>query len=386
MHKVKKNNIDNLIIKFLEDNLNDREIKLLKEFLREEENRIYFEKYVELNYFVNAQNKFDYHKALSKFEEVTINKPIFKLPNYFKYAAAIILLITTGYFLTKNQFTTEPAIVEINNDIPIGTDKATLTLDDGTNVPLEKGKGYENEEVTSDGEKIIYQSNSNQPNKTEEEIAYNYLTIPRGGEFYIELEDGTKVWLNAHTKLKYPVKFIDGQPREVEVLYGEAYFAVSPSGNHNGDTFKVKKDNQFIEVLGTEFNIKAYNDDTTIETTLVEGKIVLNIDDRKEELVPDQQLVYDKKDKEINIKKVDVKYITSWRNDIFMFDDMTFFEVSKILSRWYDVHFHFENENLKNLKIDGVLGKHKNIEKFLITLKNTNNINYNISENTIYIE
>ena len=69
-----------------------------------------------------------------------------------------------------------------------------------------------------------------------------------------------------------------------------------------------------------------------------------------------------------------------------MFDDMTFFEVSKILSRWYDVHFHFENENLKNLKIDGVLGKHKNIEKFLITLKNTNNINYNISENTIYIE
>ena len=105
--------------------------------------------------------------------------------------------------MTQDQFSSKPAVVEIKNNIPIGTDKATLTLEDGSNIAFEKGKSYKTQNILSDGEKIIYSEDADQSAK--EELAYNILTIPRGGEFYLELSDNTKVWLNADSKLKYPV-------------------------------------------------------------------------------------------------------------------------------------------------------------------------------------
>jgi len=302
--------------------------------------------------------------------------------NVFKYAAAIILLVTTGYFLTKNQFVSKQEIVEINNVIPVGTDKATLTLEDGSSIALEKGKEFKTDDVNSNGEQIIYQSKIN---KSVKKLAYNFLTIPRGGEFYIVLEDGTKVWLNAETQLKYPVEFLDGQSRDVELLYGEAYFEVSPSSNHNGDKFRVKKDDQYIEVLGTEFNVKSYKEDQNIETILAEGKIALNVENQRVELIPNQQVIFNKEDKSIEVNKVDAAYLTAWKNGLFKFNDKSFEEVSKVLSRWYEVDFHFNSSELANTKVKGSLSKYQNIEYIIIALKNINDFDYKIEGDQIYI-
>lgn len=375
------------IVKYLTNELSSEEREKLKDWLQKSKNKKQFDNIAKDNFDLNmVYSRVNSEKSFNKInQEISRKGRVIKLRNFTKYAAAIILLVTTGYFLTKNQFTTKPAIVEFNNDIQVGTDKATLTLEDGTNVALEKGKIYENEKVNSDGEKIVYQSNNNQPAKAEEKIAYNFLTIPRGGEFFIELEDGTKVWLNADTKLKYPVKFRDGEPREVELVYGEAYFDVSPSTNHNGDVFMVKKDDYYVEVLGTEFNLKAYLNETTIETTLVEGLVEVEVNNLIERLTPEQKLSYNIENNSSIIENVNIESIISWKEGFFFFDNVELKEVCKVISRWYNVDVGIVNENIENIKIKGTISKYQNIENILKSFKNLKNISYEITENKIYL-
>src|SRR5690606_40703343 len=123
---------------------------------------------------------------------------------------------------------------------------------------LEKGDSIQTHNAISNGEEIIYNNN------TSRQLVYNYLTIPRGGQFQLTLSDGTRVWLNSETQIKYPVSFTDGESRQVELVYGEAYFEVSHSTEHKGSDFIVYNQNQEVQVLGTEFNIKAYKDDSNI--------------------------------------------------------------------------------------------------------------------------
>ncbi|HEX9826742.1 MAG TPA: FecR family protein, partial [Flavobacteriaceae bacterium] len=204
--------------------------------------------------------------------------PIKKKPQFWRYAAAAILIIALAstYFLRDTIFNNQIQIenttpIIVNNQIAPGIDKATLTLEDGTEMVLVKGASVQTKNATSNGEEIIYQqtTGNRQP-------ATNTLTIPRGGQFFITLADGTKVWLNSETQIKYPVSFVKGQSRQVELVYGEAYFDVSPSTAHGGSNFKVFNNNQEVEVLGTEFNIKAYKDEINIFTTLVEGKVAVS--------------------------------------------------------------------------------------------------------------
>ncbi len=381
--------IHNLIIKYLNDELNDSERETLVNWLNNSENKAVFKKYIVLNRSLNYKyQKFNYKDPLnSALEEITKKnakapKKIIKLRSLFKYAAIFIVVIGTGFYFFKNNFnkSNTPKIV---NEIKTGTDKATLTLENGTNIALEKGKVFNSGTVNSDGEKIIYNSNST---TTTEEITYNYLTIPRGGEFYIVLEDNTKVWLNSESQLKYPVAFVKGKTREVELLYGEAYFEVSPSTNHNGDKFKVHTQQQTIEVLGTQFNVKAYKENKEIYTTLAEGKVKVEIDGITKMLKPSEQTTYNKTTKSINVTTVDVSYETAWRTGYFNFTNKAFVEVAEVLARWYNIEFHFENKTLEQFKINGVISKDQNVEYFLFTLKNIENINYKIKDNHIYIK
>lgn len=308
-----------------------------------------------------------------------------KLKLVWKYAAAasIAVLLATSLLLNfKNEISNkQPVLVE--SDIKIGTDKATLTLEDGSTVALENGKEYKNEKVSSDGEKIVYQSEIDKP---AEKLAYNYLTIPRGGEFFIQLEDNTKVWLNAESKIKYPVAFLEGETREVELLYGEAYFEVSPSSMHNGAKFKVLTQGQEVVVLGTEFNIKAYKDENAIYTTLVEGKVAIDVNDRIEQLKPNEQSIFNKDNKDIVIYAVDVYSEISWKEGLFSFKDKSLKDIMKTLSRWYDVDVVFEDKALEEVRFKGVLNKNQNIEEILILIKNTNFIHaYDIKDNTILL-
>jgi len=213
------------------------------------------------------------------------------------------------------------------------------------------------------------------------------LTVPRGGQYVVELSDGTKVWLNSESQLKYPVSFIEGQSREVELAYGEAYFDVSPSSKHKGAKFKVFNQFQEIDVLGTEFNIKAYKGESNVYTTLLEGKISVSIDNKNLGLKPNQQLDLDINNNTSTIKTVDVYNEVSWKDGVFSFESKTLEEVMKVFSRWYDIEIVFKNNSIKNEEFVGILRKNKNLETILKSFKNYDVIkNFEIEDKKVVLE
>lgn len=295
----------------------------------------------------------------------------------WRYAAAatIIGLLTVGYYLSDYEIgydkDTEPIILDAMST-KAGSNKATLLLGDGSVVTLEKGKTYKNSDIISNGEELISKSSK----KTKNKLVYNYITVPRGGQFSVKLSDGTQVWLNSDSQLKFPVAFSDGDTRVVELIYGEAYFDVSPSVNHNGSKFKVKNQNQEIEVLGTEFNLRAFKDEKYVFTTLVEGEIVVDNSVLKQKLSPNDQSTLDKESNNMNISKVDVSYEVSWKYGVFSFKDKPLTEIVKIISRWYDIDIVILNKEIENKTFRGVLRKDQNLEALLTIIKNLSVINY----------
>lgn len=377
--------IDNLIVKHFENSITAEESSLLEDWLKDSNNKIYFNEFVEINYLINSKNQFNYTSFLEKFKVITESNSQIKFRKYLKYASAVLIFISAGYFMTKHiAWLNENVAAE--TQIKIGTNKATLTLEDGSEVVLEKGNIYFSKTANSDGEKIIYNNAQNNSKETKSNIAYNYLTIPRGGEFYVQLSDSTKVWLNSETKIKFPVKFASGKIRKVELIYGEAYFDISSSTKHNGASFKVITQAQEVEVLGTEFNIKAYKNENEIATTLVEGKLAVGINNKMEILNPTQQLNYNISDKTIKILTINTDLETSWRKGYFSFNGKPLKEIMNVISRWYDIDIEFENKLNENKKFNGSLSRNQNIENILLTIKNTNNITYKIKSDKIIIK
>ncbi|WP_169514434.1 FecR family protein [Gelidibacter mesophilus] len=312
--------------------------------------------------------------------------PTKKKSQFWKYTAVavVVIALASGYFLKINTVKrpSEAAPIIVKNKIQIGTDKAILTLENGEEISLEKETNVVVNHATSSGEKLVYDTKTN----TTSEIAFNYLTIPRGGQFQLELADGTKVWLNSETKLKYPVAFVDGALRQVELMYGEAYFEVSPSSKHHGSKFNVKSQVQNIEVLGTEFNIKAYKNSSNIYTTLVEGKVALNSKNSRQNLIPSQQAILNIDREKLTVKTVDVYDEISWKNGLFSFKGKPLKEIMVVLSRWYDIEFEFRDHHMENIKFNGVLLKRQSIEDILNIIKETKFINaYEINDKKIII-
>ncbi|MFH4964786.1 FecR domain-containing protein [Gaetbulibacter sp. M235] len=369
-----------IIIKKLNNTLSKEEEVLFNDWYNESaDHRLYFEN-VKENY-KNDVELINIEKAWNSIHKKIAVQP--KKTKYLKYAAAAVLLLSIS-FLIKNRNTepNEDPVIVINDIIKPGTDKATLILEDGTQIALEKGKEYQTKNSVSNGEEITYSSNTAKSNK----IAYNYLTVPRGGEFIVKLADGTKVWLNSESQLKYPTTFIEGQERLVELVYGEAYFEVSPSTEHKGAKFKVINNSQDIEVLGTKFNVKAYKDESQIYTTLAEGKVAVNTKTSNAVLVPGQQSVLNSDDSNFEINTVDVNTELAWIHGDFVFHKKSFKEIIKVLSRWYDVDFEFLNDNVANQRFNGQLSKNQNLETILLLIKNTNKIeSYEIKDKTIFL-
>lgn len=306
--------------------------------------------------------------------------------SYWKYTAAAVfigLLFMAGLLKNNIFFSDKPALVNIaQNTIQVGTNKAILTLEDGSNVYLEKGKKIQNKSVHSNGEELVYNSS-----KTNKILKYNYLTIPKGGEFSIKLSDGTQVWLNSDSQLKFPVSFKEGSSRIVELVYGEAYFKVSPSKKHKGVKFKVLNKKQEVEVIGTEFNIKAYPDDFDTYTTLVEGKIALSCNGKKQNLIPNQQSHLNFKTNLLSLKTVNVYNEIAWREGVFSFEGKSLKEIMKVLARWYDIKVHFKDAKTETIEFNGILDKNQRIEEILEIIKNFKVINnYKIVNKTIIIE
>lgn len=323
---------------------------------------------------------------------------------FFWYAAAAlaVILLTVSIVIFRNN---KPAneinkVVEIakatikqkplyKNDVKPGGNKAILTLADGTKIVLDDAsKGA----LTSQGNTTIIKLDDGRLTYNSQEVSkippkaliYNTLSTPRGGQYCVTLPDGTIVWLNASTSLKFPVAFI-GNERRVEVK-GEAYFEVAKNA---AMPFFVRAGNQEIKVLGTHFNVTAYADDKVIKTTLLEGSVevsipaLANTESGIITLQPGQQAQLDKEDA-LKVVEANPKEAIAWKNGFFMFKNENIESIMLKISRWYDVEIKYEtNTELK--EFTGTIARTNNVSDVLAMLELTQIIHFKIEGKTITV-
>ena len=381
--------IQNIIVKYFNNEANFDELESLESWLKDKSNVPLFNTYAKTDYVTNLiMSEYDLENAKN---EISIKIKKLKRKRSFDRlkkiaaAASISILIGLSIFL---QFYNNSKNVNNSNIIEIGSNKAILTLENGDEVILEKGKKYETKAIISNGERIVYTPRTKYKN-TIEKVESNILTVPRGGQFFIELSDGTKVWLNSDSKLKYPVKFFPENKRNVELVYGEAYFEVSPNKNDARSSFNVETKSQKINVLGTKFNIKAYKEDKFITTTLVEGSVKIKNGNIDKVLKPNQQSKINFESNEIEISTIDVSHEISWVSGLFSFNEASLENIMESLSRWYDVKVVFESGYQKRFLFTGILERSKSIEEIFSYIEKTSDedeLKFEIIDKTIFIK
>lgn len=381
---------ETLIAKYFDNRLDKSEAELLNRWLESPDNQKIFKEYAALHFSLEKIKGIDFEDKKALWKEIEKRAtPIPSRKLYWRYAAAasvLVMISLSVIFFNKNDgkaFIEDSGTVDIDlTNVEIGTDKATLTLEDGSQVILDSENDYETDNMKSNGKEIIY----NAMVASKKEVAYNYLTIPRGGQFYVQLSDGTKVWLNSESKIKYPKTFVEGEDRLVELVYGEAFFDVSPSTEHGGSKFKVVSPRQNIEVLGTQFNVKAYQNEDSTYTTLLEGKVAVANGFKSSELSPGQQSTIGSGEA-ITINMVNTYNVSSWKNGVFSFSGTSLEEITKVLSRWYDVEFVFKNPKLKEMRFIGVFRKSQHLKQILTIIEGTNTIsNYEMTNQKIILK
>ncbi|MEN8118843.1 MAG: FecR family protein [Bacteroidota bacterium] len=301
------------------------------------------------------------------------------------YAATVLLALLLSslvYYTVFYKHTIEQIAVE-SETIP--TRKAELKLSNGNIVLLgsDVGRIKENDGsfINKDSLVVSYIADNN---TIEKQTLINEINVLRGNEYQLQLSDGTKVWINSMSSVKFPVQFT-GSTREVEIN-GEVYFEVK----HNASKpFIVHTPEYDITVLGTAFNVSCYNDDATLHTTLLEGKVrIKHNNESKEtiELVPDQQYVYDKTYHKGKLKNVYASDYVSWVNGYVQFEDETLGQIFRELERWYDIEVHFENEQLKSECYTGLLPRYEKVDIILNMMERVSNVNFEINDKKIIIK
>lgn len=260
-----------------------------------------------------------------------------------------------------------------------GEVKAELLLADGTTRILSS-------EVTDSlfiqqGANIVVQTQgvSYQGDSSVVKELYNTLRVPRGGEYSITLSDGSIVYLNSESELRYPVKFV-GEDRRV-YLSGEAYFDVSKDKEH---PFSVDVNGSVVKVLGTSFNVRAYADENEILTTLVQGSVKFSAGKESVILKPGEQAVLDKSGRVV-IKEVDTYLYTAWKNGVFAFKKQRLEEIMNVVARWYDVNIFWENTSQKEVTFTGKMKRYDDFSKVVEMLEMTGNTEFVVKENNIFI-
>ena len=320
-------------------------------------------------------------------------EPVKTKANYFRIAASVLLVsiffLTMGLLWDKKTAHISPDQQELGYDKSIlpGGDKAVLTLADGRRISLTdapegnvaKGIGVSIEK-TADGQLVYHIDNSSVLSKIPEE--YNKIETPRGGQYRVRLPDGTVVWLNAASSLKYPANFAAKEPRKVE-LFGEAYFEVTKDKTR---PFIVRCDGQDVEVLGTSFNVNAYGDDKSIVTTLLEGSVRVTTASSGSETIlkPGQQAV--NKDNHIKVNNVNADYTVAWKEGYFRFNGKNLDMAMKEIARWYDVKIHYEKPSLKEELLAGTISKYANIKQVLRKMELTGAFHFSITNGEIIID
>ncbi|UYQ95938.1 DUF4974 domain-containing protein [Chitinophaga horti] len=305
-----------------------------------------------------------------------------RVPVYRVAAAAAVLAIAATaawYWYPRNETITAPQARHQQQQQP--AEKVTLVLGDGSRITLDDAK--EGELAATSGARVIklkgdqlaYEAASGAPAKLE----YNTLQTPRGEKYRITLPDGSQVWLNASTTLRFPTRF-EGKERVVE-LTGEAYFDIAQNA---AQPFKVKSGDMEVQVLGTGFNIMAYPDEPAIRATLLTGAVRLASNEQQVLLKPGQQGIYKSTQTGFKVTSVNTDHVVAWKNGLFVFENEDIATIMRRIARWYDVEVELA-PGLEDKRFGATISQQKNIQLVLKALETTGSVHFKIQGKKILV-
>lgn len=333
---------------------------------------------------LREKQEYDVHEAWQRVNKRTRAKGSRRMiRGWMKYAALFILFLGIVSLWRVYDNKEKPIVAAVQSDsILPGRLKAELILANGERIVLDsearskemEALGIKLENDTVNG-LLKYEAGA-----VDNSIGmkYNTLNVPKGGEYSLILPDGSRVWLNSETTLRFPVQFAGG--KRVVYLSGEAYFQVKKD---TSAAFHVCTKQQKITVLGTTFNVSAYENDRFTETTLIEGKVAVEGGAERVVMKPSEQYILDKRSGVGELKEVETEFYTSWIDGKFYFTSFTFEEIVKKLERWYDFTMIYEEDDIRQMRFSGVINKHRPIEEMLRFLEKTTDIHFKISGKNI---
>ena len=382
---IEQNEIDEKLLAYLLDELDDVGREEVKAWLEESEgNKEYFREfqrvYLEFQWGVYAREvKSDFNLLRKKLRKRS------SLQVWYGVAAAVVILLSVGGMLLWNSGEIEEKPVQVAKKVTIqpGKSQAILVLSSGEEVAMGNVSRQLEEKdgtsvVVSETGRISYQSAEGKGGITKDTArVMNRLVIPRGGEFNLTLSDGTHVWLNAETELRYPVQF-NGKERVV-YLKGEAYFEVS---KNKEKPFLVQVDDMSVKVYGTEFNVNTYNN---IETVLVTGSVSMNQGGKEVLLKPNQKGVFDQVSGKITVEDVDVLAYVSWKNGDFIFRNESLNSIMDKLSRWYGLEVLYQDARLQNVRLSGNLKRYKDVRELFVSFEKISDARFKVQGNKVIV-
>lgn len=326
----------------------------------------------------------DEEKAEANFNAIMRQLKVRKMTFFRRVAVAAAIILVAGlggfYLLNKKETKSDVAKVRLlKNDIDPGKYKAKLTLADGSTIVLDSAQTGElakqgNTVITNKEGQIIYEARKHDGS----EVLYNGLSTARGEMYATVLSDGTKVWLNSASSIRYPVTFI-GNERRVEIT-GEAYFEVA----HNASKpFRVSVNDMTVEVLGTHFNINSYSDEDALKTTLLEGTVKVTKGDNVVKLVPGEQSVLNGSALSVN-KEVNTDEVVAWKQGLFHFEDADLSAILRQFARWYDVQVVYEGA-VPQKKFFVIVKRNSSLASVLKALQ-ANNVKFRIEGKKLIVQ
>lgn len=301
----------------------------------------------------------------------------------WRWVAAVMLPLLLGGTLWMNlREKREMLVAEVVPEIEAGTPRAVLLMEQGERIDLSLFAGDTilnkgDVRIRLDSSKsVTYERVTGTPAK----IEYNTIIVPRKGEYQLILADGSKVYLNSESKLRFPTRF-EGKERRV-YLEGEGYFEVAKD---TAKPFIVEAKEVDVRVLGTSFNVSAYVSEQAVRTTLVDGKVRVGdrLTGKGEIILPGQQAEWE--DGTFTTKEVDTSIYTAWINGKFYFEGATLEEIASQLERWYDIDFFFTSENVKRFAFAGVINKEYSANKIFSIIEKTTRVRFNVNGRVVTV-
>lgn len=296
---------------------------------------------------------------------------------WWRYAAVFVLLLGSAGVI-RWQVARQNAM---DTPLQMKHGYAVLVLSNGEKVTLQDSLGFVSEEPSVDIQMFNQMISYKNERQRVREQTYNRLVVPRGGEFKVELADGTLVWLNAQSELRYPVQFIGN--RRVVYLKGEGYFEVA-SNKEKPFIVSTLSDVE-VKVLGTKFNVSAYENDADVTTTLAEGSVEVNVGGESIRIVPNEQLVFDKKRHTSLLRSVNASVYSAWKDGNFCFANQRLEQIMEQLKRWYDIEVFYTGEEVKDCRFSGDLKKYDDFKKIVKMIEEVAGVEININGNSIII-